>query len=59
MIKVISDGKFNTSRGTSYLISDPPRVHVGETIEIDGEICTIKKIVMPSVPNDDKVALFI
>lgn len=60
MIKVQSEDKYNTSFGLAFVIYDVgERFSIGQKIQIDGNEHIIKDIILPSEPNNNKIALIV
>ena len=53
-------GKYNTTFGKAYILQNVHQVKVGQTLIIDGEQCQIKRILLPSRPNEnDEITIFV
>ena len=60
MMKVTSKEKYNTTFGKAYILNGIHNIEVGQTIIIDGEQYKIKRILLPSRPNEnDSLIVFV
>ena len=53
MMKVTSKEKYNTTFGKAYILNGDHDIKVGQTIIIDNEQHKIKRILLPSRPNEN------
>lgn len=59
-MKVTSKEKYNTSFGKAYILTGVNDIKVGQTIIIDDEQHKIKRILLPSRPNEnDDLIVFV
>lgn len=60
MMKVTSKEKYNTTFGKAYILKGVHQIRVGQTIIIDDEQYTVKRILLPSRPNkNDEITVFV
>ena len=60
MIKLISRGEYNTSRGKAFVVEPSDLIRVGELIEINGEQYRIDRTCVSSQPTKERlVGLFV
>ena len=52
MMKVNAKEKFNTSFGTAFVVDKPPKLKVGDVVNVNGKSYRIKRIILPSRPTD-------
>ncbi|MDE5576226.1 MAG: hypothetical protein K2J11_02405 [Oscillospiraceae bacterium] len=55
MIELTSKEKFNTSLGVIFIIEDPPLLHKGEDVVIDGQKYKIKRFIFLTRPTDKDI----
>lgn len=59
-MKVTSKEKYNTTFGKAYILNGVYNIEVGQTIIIDDEQHKIKRILLPSRPNEnDSLIVFV
>ncbi len=59
MTKLESAEKFNTSRGLAFLVKGGINLKQGQSVNINGEEYRIKKIIFPTTPDNEKVAIIV
>ena len=59
MMELESTEIFHTSRGTVCIVEGNRKVRVGQSVIINGEKHKIKKILFPSKPDDERVAIIV
>lgn len=59
MMKVNSLERYNTSHGLAFIVDGTLNCTVGQKIEIDGNEYVIERIVLPTKPHKNLIALFV
>lgn len=58
-ITVSAKEKFDTSLGITYLVDFNPNIAVGKSVIIDDIEYVVKKIILPTTPNNDSLAIVV
>lgn len=59
MMKVTSEEKYNTSFGQCFVLNGIGDIRVGDKIIIDNTEQEVKRIILPTTPNSERVAVFV
>lgn len=55
MIELTSKGKFNTAFELIFIIEDPPALHKGDDVIIDGQKYKIDRFIFPTRPTEKNI----
>lgn len=59
MVELISKKEFNTTFGKTFIVENPPEIHKGQNVMINGQEYIIKKIILPSRPTEKDIVSII